>query len=494
MKQSKVLVIGAGLGGVSAAISLRQRGYAVEVYEKNSHLGGKLNVLHLDGYTFDLGPSILTLPHYLRRLFERSGRRMEEYLHLQPVRPHWRNFFEDGAVVDLWPEPERMAAEALKVGEPPENVQRFLRYSGALYDHIERGYFEEGLDSWRDFAKFYGLFQFRRFDILRSMHQGVAAYFRTQYFRDIFDFFIKYVGSSAYRAPGFMNCLPTIQFRYDLWYVRGGMYGIATALRRLMEELDIPLHLGCEVVRLRHDGSRVSGIVTRAGRFHEADAVVCNMEYLPAREKLLGESPSALAALERKYEPSCSGLVIELGLDCQYPHLAHHNFFFSRDLKEHFADVFERYQLPEDPTVYVVAATRSDSSLAPSGCDTLKILPHIPYRRTDRCWTHADYLGLKQRIYAKLERMGLRDLQRHIVREHVWTPRDIEELYFSHRGSIYGVVSDRWRNFGFKAPKQSRQFANLFFVGGSVNPGAGMPMVILCGQTVARMIERWERG
>ena len=146
-KPKKVIVIGSGLGGISAAISLAQEGYAVSVHEKNEKIGGKLNVLKQDGYTFDLGPSILTLPHIFERLFERSHRKLADYISIRPLRPHWRNFFEDGTTVDLVPEPERMAAEAQKVGESPEALRRYLEYSARLYDLVDRGYFQQGLDN-----------------------------------------------------------------------------------------------------------------------------------------------------------------------------------------------------------------------------------------------------------------------------------------------------------------------------------------------------------
>jgi len=492
MKAKKVIVIGAGLGGLSAAISLKQAGYDVEVFEKNEKIGGKLNVLKAQGYSFDLGPSILTLPHIFERLFERSGRKMKDYIPIRALRPHWRNFFEDGVALDLYPEPDKMAAEARKVGEPPENIQRFLKYSADLYDLTNDGYFELGLDNWQAFAKHYGLWKFFKFDLFRNMHQAVAAHLQTRYFQDIFDFFIKYVGSSAYRAPAFMNSMPTIQFRYDLWYVDGGLYNIALGLGRLMDELGIKVNLNAEVSEVRRENSRVTGLVAN-GQFHAADIILSNMEVIPAYEKLLREDEAFVASLEKKLEPACSGLVLDLGLDCQYPQLAHHNFFFSGHQKEHFAKVFERYELPDDPTIYLVAASKTDPTVAPPGCDCLKILPHIPYIREDRPLTRQDYLQLKERIVDKLERMGLKDLRKHTVFEHVWTPLDIRERYNSNRGSIYGVVSDRWKNFAFKAPKQSTKYPNLFFVGGSVNPGGGMPMVILCGQNVAKKIVAWDK-
>jgi len=487
----QVIVIGSGLGGLSAAISLAQEGYAVTIHEKNARIGGKLNVLKEQGYSFDLGPSILTLPHIFERLFERSGRKMGDYIPIRALRPHWRNFFEDGKVVDLYPEPELMAAEARKVGEDPANVVRFLKYSADLYDLVNAGYFEQGLDTAKEFRRFYGLGNFLKFDLFRTMHGGVKRYLKTPHMRDIFDYFIKYVGSSAYHAPAFMNCMATIQFRYDLWYVDGGLYNIALGLQRLLDELGVVVRLNSEVTEVRKQGERVTGVLAN-GEFHPAEIIVSNMEVIPAYEKLLLEDEAFMRSLDR-FEPSCSGLVIELGLDCQYPQLAHHNFLYSSHQREHFHTVFRKRQLPPDPTIYLVAASRTDPTVAPPGCDCLKILPHIPYIDDEHPLTREDYLGLKERVLDKLERMGLRDLRRHIVFEHCWTPLDIREQYGSNKGSVYGVVSDRFKNLAFKAPKQSTKYPNLFFVGGSVNPGGGMPMVVLCGQNVAKNIVAWDR-
>lgn len=491
MPAKKVIVIGSGLGGLSAAISLAQKGYEVTIHEKNPKIGGKLNVLKEQGYTFDLGPSILTLPHIFERLFERSGKKMSDYISIRALRPHWRNFFEDGKVVDLDPDPAIMAAEARKVGEDPANVERFLKYSADLYDLVNDGYFEQGLDDSAGFREFYGLGKFLKFDLFRTMHGGVARHLKTRHMRDIFDYFIKYVGSSAYRSPAFMNCMATIQFRYDLWYVDGGLYHIALGLQRLMNELGITVCLNSEVTEVRKQGDRVTGLMAN-GEFHAADIIVSNMEVIPAYEKLLAEDDAFMKTLE-KYEPSCSGLVLELGLDRKYTQLAHHNFFYSDHQKEHFKTVFQKHQLPPDPTIYLVAASRTDPTVAPEGCDCLKILPHIPYIDDAKPLTREDYMALKERVLDKLERMGLTDLRKHVVFEHCWTPIDIREQYNSNKGSIYGVVSDRFKNLAFKAPKQSVKYPNLFFVGGSVNPGGGMPMVVLCGQNVAKNVVAWDQ-
>ena len=186
----------------------------------------------------------------------------------------------------------------------------------------------------------------------------------------------------------------------------------------------------------------------------------------------------------QRFQPSCSGLVLHLGVDCIYPQLAHHNFFYSAQSPKHFDAVFHSGRLSEDPTIYLVAPVKSDAGIAPEGCEIIKILPHIPHLNPDKPLRPEDYLALRERVLIKLERMGLKDLRKHIVTEEYWTPLDIQARYYSNQGSIYGVVADRYKNLGFKAPQRSQQFNNVYFVGGSVNPGGGMPMVTLSGQLV----------
>jgi diapolycopene oxygenase len=487
-----VVVIGGGLGGMTAAIQLARAGFSVDLLEKNDKLGGKLNLHQEAGFSFDLGPSIFTLPQMFRPVFEGDGRRLEDYITLVRVDPQWRNFFEDGKVIDLWEEPARMRQELAGLGpHAVEDYERFLVYSRQQYDIIERGYFDRGLDTLWQFLRFYGLKGGRGLDYTGTMAGGIARHVRDPYLRDILEYFIKYVGSSAYDAPGFMNLMPNIQLQFGLWYVAGGLYELARAFERRLAETGVRVHLGQRVLRIDKNGSQATGVVAQTSEGVEcryaADYVVSNMEVVPASEQLLQEPRRVLNKL-KKFEPACSGIVLHLGMDRIYPQLAHHNFFFARDQKAHFHRVFREKRLPDDPTIYLVAPTRTDPTQAPAGCDNIKILPHIPYINDEHPYTREDCVALKEVCLDKLERMGLTDLRKHIVVEDFWTPFDIEERYLSNRGSIYGVVSDRRRNFAFKAPKRSDRYANLFFVGGSVNPGGGMPMVTLCGQHVARMV------
>jgi diapolycopene oxygenase len=497
-RNKSIVVVGAGLGGLSAAISLRAEGFEVEVVEKNEQAGGKLNSREIEGFGFDLGPSIFTLPQIFRDLFERAGKRMEDYFEIEAVAPHWRNFFEDGLVMDLDDDPEVMRRELEKLpgdgGRHWEQLQKFLDYARGQYRLVEEGYFARGLDNVWEFLRFYGLRKLIfGMDHRNSMAESIAKHFEDEHLRRIFEYFIKYVGSSALDAPGYMNMMPVIQFDYGLWYVKGGMFNLARGLRRLLDDLGIRLRLESEVSSITKNGKSVRGVTLANGDEISADYVVCNMEVIPAYRKLLSEPLHFLKKLE-KFAPACSGLVLHLGTDRIYEQLAHHNFFYSKDQSKHFNSVFQEGKLPDDPTIYLVAPTRTDPSKAPEGCDNLKILPHIPPIDPERPHTHEDYLALQERVLDKLERMGLTDLRKHTIVQDLLTPVDIERMYNSNRGSIYGVVSDWKKNQAFKAPKQSTKYPNLFFTGGSVNPGGGMPMALLCGQKVAdRIVAREAR-
>lgn len=490
-----VVIIGAGLGGMSAAVMLSKAGMRVTLLEKNERLGGKLNLLETEGFRFDLGPSIFTLPQVFRPLFESENRKFEDYVQLRRVDPQWRNFFEDGKVIDLWEHVEDMRAELAKLPDGAqafEDYARFAAYSREQYHAIERGYLREGLDGFWELIRFYGLIGGRELDWSNSMKGGINKRVRNPYLRDILAYFIKYVGSSAKDSPGFMNLLPNIQFEFGLWYVQGGMYELARAFARRLEELRVDVRLGAEAIRIERSAGQATAVTIRESSGQTtmaADYVISNMEVIPAAEHLLQQTRHELKKLQR-FEPTCSGIIVHLGLNRIYPQLAHHNFFYSRHQDRHFDRVFRQKKLPDDPTIYLVAPTRTDPSQAPPGCDNIKILPHIPYINEENPYTHEDYVALKELCLTKLERMGLTDLRKHVVVEDFWTPFDIQKRYASNRGSIYGVVCDRRKNFAFKAPRRSSVCKNVFFVGGSVNPGGGMPMVSLSGQHVARIILR----
>ncbi|MFW6269883.1 MAG: phytoene desaturase family protein [Bacillota bacterium] len=494
MSAKEVLVIGGGLGGISAAISLAAEGFQVKLFEKNKHLGGKLNRKNIQGFEFDLGPSILTMPHIFEKLFTIHDKKMEDYIKIIELKKQWRAFFPDDTVLDLYADSEKMIAKNDCLNsEDLSSVQEYLKYCRELAEFVEKGYFAKGFDSIKEIIKFHGLIKpFRKLDYFSTMSDGTERYLNNPYLIDLFNFFIKYVGSSPYQAPAVLNLLPHIQFEYGLWYVPGGLYNIARGLEKLMQEVGISIYKDSEVISINIEHKQVRGITLADGSSFQGDYIVSNMEVIPAYQNLI----SAFNVPDKyhdKYEPACSGYVLHLGVDRKYPQLDHHNFFFSQDPRQHFKSVFEDYKLPDDPTIYLVASSRTDRQQAPVDCENLKILPHIPHLGKGD-FTREEYNKLRERVLIKLEKMGLTDLRKHIVVEDEWLPEDIKKNYYSNHGSIYGVVSDRKKNKGFKAPKKSEFFDSLYFTGGSVNPGGGMPMVLLSGQQVKELICENEGG
>ncbi|MHA6253122.1 phytoene desaturase family protein [Oceanobacillus sp. CAU 1775] len=494
VNNKSVIIIGGGLGGLSAAISLRQEGYEVSLYEQNNHLGGKLNRLEQDGFGFDLGPSILTMPHIFNKLFKNSGKKMEDYVPIERLEHQWRSFFPNGKVIDLYQDLQQMKTENTHLrNRDIKQYKNLLNYSKKLYDATEEGYFGKGLDTTSEVIKHHGVFRsLKAFDLSSTMFEAIDKRISNKQFRDMLSYFIKYVGSSAYDSPAILNMMIYMQHAQGVWYVPGGMHHLAEGITRLAKEIGVHLYTGKKVVELEKHDKQIRAVVLEDGTRLTADYYVSNMEVLPAYEKLLNIDNAKTKKLRKKFEPASSGIVMHLGVKGHYPQLRHHNFFFSKNMKKQMHAIFREHQLPDDPVIYLVNVNKTDATQAPEGYENIKVLPHIPYIQ-DKPFTKEDYDTFAEKVLVKLERMGLTDLRKNIVTKDMWTPEDIARVYGSDRGAIYGTVSNRKKNKGFKHPKHSKYFDNLYFVGGTVNPGGGMPMVTLSGQQVGDMIVERDR-
>ncbi|WP_226672105.1 phytoene desaturase family protein [Rossellomorea aquimaris] len=495
MKNKTVLIIGGGLGGVSAAITLAQAGYDVSLYEKNTHIGGKLNRLEQDGFGFDLGPSILTMPQIFEKLFAASGKSMKDYVQIERLDHQWRSFFPDGNVIDLYEDMNDMREKNASLSEKDiREYQRLLEHSKTHYDMTDKTLFK-GADTARGIVKKAGLFSvMKNIDLMSTVHKSLDKRISHEQFRDMLSYFIKYVGSSPYDAPAVMNMMIYMQHDQGAWYVPGGLHKLADALVKLAEEVGVTFHLGRQIVKLDKNDGDITGAVLDDGTRVTADHYVSNMEVIPVYERLLEEDSDYIEKLKMKFEPASSGLVMHLGVKKIYPQLRHHNFFFAENMKAQMESIFHRHELPEDPVIYLVNVNKTDPTQAPSGHENIKVLPHIPFIRDENPYTQKDYEQFAERVLIKLEKMGLDGLRENIITRDMWTPEDIRRTYGSDRGAIYGTVSDSKKNKGLKHPKQSERYGNLYFVGGTVNPGGGMPMVTLSGQLVGEKIMERDSG
>lgn len=488
--KKKVVIVGGGLGGMSTAIRLASEGYDVTIVEKGERLGGKLNKREGKGFSFDTGPSILTMPWVLEKVFAHANRDINDYIDIIRVEPGWRTFFDDGKVLDISSDLPTMLDEMKKIStDDANNFFNYLSYCGKMYELTMKSFYKKSINGLQDLRTMHPVKELLQMDPMKSMDAATRKFIKDKHWQQLFNFLIMYVGSSPYHAPAIMSQLTHVQLGLGVHYVKGGMYKIAEAMAKVLEELSVEVRLNCEVEDILTSGSRAEGIRTKIGEEIMADIVVSNLEAIPCYKSLLADYHESSKEVEElsKYAPTVSGLVMLLGVDRTYDHLAHHNFFFSKDPKKEFRQIFDEKKLADDPTVYIGISSKSDSTQAPEGKENLFVLTHVPPLKEGEDWSQYKE-SYRIKVLDKLEKMGVTNLRNHIQYEYTFTPNDIQGLYGANGGSIYGTVTDRKLNGGFKIPNKSRVLSNMYFVGGSTHPGGGVPMVTLSGQLTAESI------
>ena len=496
-KMDPVGVVGSGLGGLAAACTLAARGHQVILFEKNDWLGGKAAVFEEAGYRFDMGPTILTVPAVLRRIFAEAGRDLDQALDLRRLDPQWRCFFDDGAVLDLTENTEAMAAnlDAFSPGNAA-GYRDFLRMSEGLHGVSERFFFWRSVEDIRDTMDLKKNLDLNTLKDVLSLKMGstVAAQIRKRVpdgrVAQMLDHFVQYVGSSPYNSPAVLCSIGHMQTDGGVWYPMGGTRAVPVALAKLADDLGVETRLSTGIRRILSDRGVVSGVETEAGETVPLSGLVSNMDSVRTMRELVGGKPAASFARRWKRDPACSGVVLYLGLNKAYDHLLHHDFVFSRDPEEEFDWIYNKGEPAPDPTCYIAAPSRTEPGVAPPGGEALYILVHTPYLRPHHDWA-AMLPNYRKVILEKLARCaGMPDLESRIVVERTLTPADIHERYRVLNGAIYGLAS-HGRFFGaFKPGNRSRDLAGLYMAGGAAHPGPGMPMVLMSGWIAADSLDR----
>ncbi len=495
----RIGVIGGGLGGLAAACTLAARGYEVIVFEQNDWFGGKAAVHEQQGFRFDMGPTIVTLPTVLARIFAEADRDLADYVDLMPLDPQWRCFYEDGSTLDLLADTEPMAA-ALDAFVPGAGTgadyRRFMGVSQRLHDISKRFFFWRSVGSMWDTLDMRATF---RVDVLRDLlhlrlGQSVASTVRAHAsdprVAQLLDHFTQYVGSAPDASPAVLCGIAHMQTHEGIWYPRGGTGAIPRALAQLAGELHVDLRPGTDITRILTTQGAVSGVETASGECIALDAVVSNMDAVRTYRDLLGGPLARRFARRRRYEPACSGVVLYLGLSQAYPHLLHHNFIFSQDPEAEFHAIYRQGEPAPDPTCYVCAPAQTDASVAPPGGEALYILVHTPYLRAHHDWSQM-LPAYRRTILDKLARTaGLEDIERRIVYEDALTPADIHQRYRVLNGAIYGLASHGRFTGAFKPGNHRPEVPGLYLAGGAAHPGPGMPMVLMSGWIAADRLDQ----
>jgi phytoene desaturase len=481
----EIIIIGAGLGGLSAACRLAKSGFSVTVLEKNEHVGGKVNFVEANDYKFDTGASLLTMRHVLEDLFEFCGKRVENYLEIVPLEPICRYFWTDGTIFDASQNVEKTESEIAKL-EPKdvENFRKYLADSKQKYEISERTFLAKSLNDLPKLIRPEYLKDLLKISTLKTLDKHNAKYFKSAKLQQLFNRFATYNGSSPYQTPATFALIPYVEFGLGAWYVRGGMYEIPKALEKLARELGVKFLTDSEVENIVVENKKAVGVKAN-GEIISADFIVSNADAIETYRNLL-------PAKNKKYqnrEPSCSGFVLLLGTRKKFSRLAHHNIFFSDDYRAEFDALFNQKIPAPNPTIYICATSRTDDSQSPEGHENLFVLVNAPYTSDEIDW-QSQAKSYRDLIIKKLESFGLEDLESSIDFEQIITPTDFETKYRANKGSIYGISSNGIFSAFMRVPNKSKDIENLYFVGGATHPGGGIPLVLLSGKMTSEMIQR----
>lgn len=494
---ARIGVIGGGLGGLAAACTLAARGYAVTLFERNSWLGGKAAVLDSDGFRFDMGPTILTVPSVLKRIFAEAGERLEDNLELVRLDPQWRSFFHDGSTLDLVSNCNEMKRILHEFSSDPacaDGYEKFLLLSERLHSISDRYFFWKSIGGLRDMVNLRESFKpgilrdVLRMRMGRSVASTVRSYVPDERVAQMIDHFTQYVGSAPEASPAVLCGIAHMQTEEGVWYPRGGTAAVPRALTALAIRLGVVIQTNTHVNKICIEKGEVTGIETNHG-FAPLQAVISNCDSVRTYQELIGGSLNQDFQRRRTYEPACSGVVLYLGLNRRYEQLLHHNFVFSRDPEEEFDSIYHKGEPAPDPTCYVCAPSMTEPEVAPQDGEALYVLVHTPYLRSHHDWEQMLPRYRKAILKKLADTAGLKDLERHIVFERALTPQDIHVRYHVLNGAIYGLASHGKFTGAFKPGNRSPDARGLYLAGGAAHPGPGMPMVIMSGWIAADALD-----
>ena len=489
MGKKRVVVVGAGPGGLTASMILASKGYEVEIFEKNVEIGGRNGAYRFDGFTFDIGPTFLMMRNLLEDVFNLSGRRVEDYLDIRRLDPFYRLLFADGT--DFRPTADREAMreqiERLFPGNWPGYL-RFLEVEQRKYDRIspclQVPYSTLGAYLTPRFGK-----ALPYLDAHKSLFGHLGGYFDADKLKIAFTFQAKYLGMSPWSCPATFSIISFIEHTGGIHHPVGGLNQISRAMAKVLGEEQGKIHLGTPVKQLLVEGRRAVGIELASGEKVHADHVVLNADFGYAMNELV---PPGLL---RRWSPeqlrtkgfSCSTFMLYLGVDKLYD-IPHHNVIFAQDYKHNVDEIAERLVLSDDPSIYVQNACVTDPSLAPAGKSTLYVLVPVPNNRSGIDWPR-ETPGFRDKVLALLEtRGGLAGLRQHIVAEKVVTPQDWQHQTNVYEGATFNLAHNIAQMLYFRPHNQFEEIDDLYLVGGGTHPGSGLPTIYESGRISAGLM------
>ncbi len=489
----KAIIIGAGVGGLTAAMKLAHAGVDVELYEKSAVPGGRCGRIQLGDFRFDLGPTILLMPFVLQQAFASIGRKLEDHLALQRCDPHYRVHFRDGSRVVLWTDAAKMRAE-LEAIEPGSHAkyEAFLARGKLQHDAAFEHFISKHFSSVLEFITPANVPQIVRVGALGKLWSHVSKYFADDRLRQALSFQTMYLGVSPYQAPAVFALLPYTEATAGIWFPKGGMHAVPLALADVCRAEGVKLSFSRGVKQVLVEQGKAVGVELEDGEVRRADVVLCNADYAWGVKHLL---PPGLAARRtaklKKARFTSSGLMLYLGMKQKIDGLLHHNVFFGRDFKGSFNDIFEKGRVPDDVSFYVNAPAQTESAFAPPGKDALQVLVPVPPLTEGAIDWKVEGPKVRARVLARLEEEGYGKLEPLIEVEQLLTPDDWQADHNLERGSNFGLAQNFMQLGPFRPKVRDPDLKNLFWCGASVQPGTGVPTVMIsAGFAVDAVLEQ----
>ena len=489
----KVAIIGAGIGGISTAIRLAHRGFEVSVFEANTYAGGKLSSFDLNGYRFDAGPSLFTLPNLVEELFELVGKNPKEYFEYIKLPDICHYFWEDATKLTAWAENERFAKEVEDVtGEPAQKILDFLKDSAFKYEVLDGLFLQDSLhklSTWTSAKALKGYLNLPKLGIFGTMNDANEKLFKNPKIVQLFNRYATYNGSDPYQTPATLNIIPHLEYNIGAFFPKKGMVSITNSLVKLAEDLGVQFFYENKVEEILVEKDKVSGIrysnISEKSISKAYDVVVSNMDVTPTYRKLMPNQKHPDRLLNQP--KSSSGVIFYWGIKKQFAELGLHNIFFSDDYQKEFNTMFQEKSICQDPTVYINITSKLKPDDAPEGCENWFVLINAPANEGQN-WDKI-IADTRQNIIQKVSRILGENIGDLIECEEILDPRTIESKTSSAQGALYGNSSNNRYAAFLRHANFSSKIKNLYFVGGSVHPGGGIPLAISSAKIACKYIE-----
>ena len=484
----KCAIIGAGVAGIAASIRMRNKGYTVTVFEANSFPGGKCSTESKDGYRFDMGPSVFTMPQYVDELFQLSCKNPRDHFNYIQLDPVYKYFFEDGTTLDAWHGKEKFAEQlSIKTKDKKENILRYLDKTEVIYNLTDEVFLKNSLHRLKNFftwpvAK--GILNFGKIGAFDTMNDANKKTFKDSRLVKIFNRYATYNGSSPYLSPSTLNVIAHVEIVKGAFYPQGGMFSITSSLVQLAKDIGVQFNFSTPVNEILIEHKKAVGIRTDNGN-ESFDIVISNMDVYNSYKKLLPGIKRPSRTLDQP--KSSSGIIFYWGIKKEFKELGLHNILFSENYEEEFDYIFGKKTIYRDPTIYINITSKHTPSDAPAGCENWFSFINVPNnsgQNWDMFITEA-----RENMILKINRILKTDIRPLIESEMIFDPRVIESRTSSAFGAIYGNSSNNKFAAFLRHANFSKDIKNLYFCGGSVHPGPSIPLCLLSAKITTDLIK-----